>query len=84
MVASAGGLDALVFTGGVGEHSSELRGAAVERLGWTGAAIDEELDRSVGDRRVSPDASSPEVWVLRAEEDVEIAAGVRAALVPPR
>lgn len=36
MAASAGGIDAVVFTGGIGENSEAVRSAAVERLDWLG------------------------------------------------
>jgi acetate kinase len=39
MTASAGGVDAIVFTGGIGENSQAVRSAAVERLAWLGLAI---------------------------------------------
>lgn len=44
MVASAGGLDVLVFTGGVGEHRSSIRQAVAQSLGWLGVALDESDD----------------------------------------
>ena len=40
MTASAGGLDVLVFTGGMGEHSPELRADAARRLAYLGVAVD--------------------------------------------
>src|SRR5204862_2437932 len=44
MVASLRGLDALAFTGGVGEHSAEVRGRACEGLGFLGVRIDENAN----------------------------------------
>ena len=44
MTAATGGLDALVFTGGVGEHSPTVRRRAAERLGFLGVAIDPHRD----------------------------------------
>jgi acetate kinase len=83
MVAALGGLDALVFTGGVGENAPEVRRAAAEGLGFLGVALD--ADRNA---RVEPDAdvtapgSSARVLVVEAREDIEIARGVRRALAP--
>ena len=44
MAASLGGIDALIFTGGVGEHASEVRAAACARLEWIGLALDDGLN----------------------------------------
>jgi acetate kinase len=76
MVASAGGLDALVFTGGVGENADEVRRLAAERLAWAGVRLAEE---STGPR-ISPLDAPVSTWVLPAEEDVEIIRAVRTLL----
>jgi acetate kinase len=57
MAASLGGLDVLVFTGGVGERSAAVRARAVARLGFLGLAIDEQRNR-LADRDGEP-ASNP-------------------------
>ena len=46
MSAAAGGLDVLAFTGGVGEHSSQVRARAADRLGFLGVAIDAHRNQS--------------------------------------
>lgn len=48
LMAAAGGLDALVFTGGIGENSQTVRNAIVSALSWTGAKIDQELNKVRG------------------------------------
>ena len=53
MVAALGGLDVLVFTGGVGERSAPVRWRAAEGLGFLGVALDEDVNR-----RPSPTGSS--------------------------
>ena len=59
MAASMGGVDAVTFTGGVGESAAEVRRRAAEGLGFLGLAIDEERnafpdgDRAVGDATAS-------------------------------
>jgi acetate kinase len=53
MAASLGGLDVLVFTGGVGERSAAVRARAVARLGFLGLAIDEQRNR-LADRDGEP------------------------------
>jgi acetate kinase len=81
MAASLGGLDALVFTGGVGERSAAVRAAGCGGLGFLGVAIDPEAnvaarpDAEVTDRR-----SRVRVFVVAAREEVEIARGVRRVL----
>jgi acetate kinase len=51
MAAALGGIDALVFTGGVGERSSEVRARAAAGLGFLGVALDEARNREAGDDR---------------------------------
>ncbi len=81
MAAALGGLDALVFTGGVGERSATVRELAVEGLGFLGLAIDEHRNRTAsGDEDVSAARASAATLVLAAREDREIARQVRAVL----
>ncbi len=69
-----GGIEALVLTGGVGEHSWRARSAVMDRLGVLGVCEDVEANRSgSGDRRVSGKESRIEVWALHAREDRTIA-----------
>ncbi|MEO6532292.1 MAG: acetate/propionate family kinase [Pseudolysinimonas sp.] len=72
--AQLGGLDALVFTGGVGENSAIVRALAVERLGFLGIALDEKLNaRGSGPRTLSPPHSAVAVLVIPTDEEAEIA-----------
>jgi acetate kinase len=82
MAASARGLDALVFTGGIGERSATLRSAAAERLGWLGVVVDAEADaaRDERDGEITADGAGVRTLVVRAREDLEIARGVREVL----
>ncbi len=48
MMASAGGLDLLVFTGGVGENSALVRRRITEDLGWAGVAVDQDVNAHAG------------------------------------
>lgn len=78
MTAAAGGLDALVFTGGVGENSAMVRRRAVERLGFLGVDIDAARNESgSGDRDVSTADATARTLVVSAREDVEIARQAR-------
>jgi acetate kinase len=81
MVAAMEGLDALVFTGGVGEHSPEVRARAAEGLGFLGIAIDPSRNSAeASDRELSAPGTSVRSFVVTAREDLEIARGVRAVL----
>jgi acetate kinase len=74
MVAVLGGIDALVFTAGVGENSPDVRTAACSKLGFLGLTLDKERNaRPTLDADVSAAASRVRVLVIRAEEDWAIA-----------
>jgi len=69
-----GRLDALVFTGGIGERSAVLRAAVVDGLGVLGLRLDASLnDDGPPERRVSSGDSASEVWVVPTDEEREIA-----------
>jgi acetate kinase len=82
MVAALGGLDVLVFTGGVGEHSAPVRSDAAARLRWLGVALDEDRNgAATADAEIgAPDAAVRTV-VVSAREDLQVAREVRAALI---
>jgi acetate kinase len=85
MAASMGGLDAAVFTGGVGENAAEVRGVAVAGLGFLGLAVDDEANRlGTGDRDISTGDAPARVLVVHAREDVEIADACRRLAAPGR
>jgi acetate kinase len=74
MAASTGGLDALVFTAGIGENSPEVREAACANLGFLGLKLDQHLNLSVRqDAAISRPESPVKVLVIRAQEDWAIA-----------
>jgi acetate kinase len=78
MVASLGGVDAITFTGGVGENAVSVRERAVFGLGFTGARISASANESPElDALVHDTESSVAVAVVEAREDVEIARLVR-------
>jgi acetate kinase len=83
MIAGLGGLDVLVFTGGVGEHVHEVRAAACEHLGFAGVRIDAGHNaRLVGEGEVGTPGAEVRTFVISAREDLEIARQVRAVLQP--
>ncbi|MGR9105839.1 MAG: acetate/propionate family kinase [Gammaproteobacteria bacterium] len=72
LTATLGGLDALVFTAGIGENSAEIRGRVCRGAAWLGVTLDEEANQS-GRRLISSPGASPEVWVLPTNEERMIA-----------
>ena len=67
-----GGLDCLVFTAGIGEHSAGVRRSICDRLGWLGVVINNEAnDRQ--EPMVSASASAVEVRVIATDEELVIA-----------
>ena len=84
MAAAMGGLDALVFTGGVGENSSEVRRLAAEGLAFLGVRIDPASNGSQGDRDIGETGAAVRTVVIAAREDLEIAREVRLALTGER
>src|SRR5215213_8673619 len=81
MAASLNGLDALVFTAGIGERAAGVRSAICHRLAFLGLRLDEDANmRATPDAEVSDPAATVCVWVLAAREDVVIARETRRAL----
>jgi len=75
------GLDALVFTGGIGEHQPAVRAAAADGLRFLGVAVDPGRNAAAaGDADISADRAPVRTLVLTAREDLEVARGVRAFL----
>ncbi len=71
MAASLGGLDGIVFTGGIGEHSPAIRAAICARLDWLGVELDPSLNaRGVGE--LSTPRSRVAAWVIPADEEASI------------
>ncbi|HEX5924006.1 MAG TPA: acetate/propionate family kinase [Baekduia sp.] len=81
MAATLGGLDALAFTGGVGERAAEIRARAADGLAFLGVALDDGANAGA---QPGADISAPEAtvhtYVIAAREDREIARQVRALL----
>ncbi len=81
MVASLGGLDVLVYTGGVGERASVVRAAVAEGLAYLGVAVDEARNAATTwDGEISARGAAVRTLVLTSREDVEIAGEVRELL----
>lgn len=81
MTAALGGLDALVFTGGIGERSPDVRAEAASRLAYLGVAVDAGANGEVqGDADITAAGSAVRTVVVTAREDLEIARQARTLL----
>lgn len=81
MTAALGGLDVLVFTGGVGENSPEVRAAAAGGLGFLGVRLDPAANAGAApDSEIGEPGAPVRAFVIAAREDIEIAGQVRAVL----
>jgi acetate kinase len=81
MAASLGGLDALVFTAGVGEHSAGVRAAVCARLGFLGVELDQaQNERGAPDTDVAAAESPVHVLVIAAREELVVARATRELL----
>ena len=81
MAAALGGLDTLVFTGGIGEHQAETRAEAAAGLGFLGVAVDESRNATARpDCDISAPGAPVRTLVIAAREDIEVARQTRAVL----
>jgi acetate kinase len=72
LAATLGGLDALVFTAGVGEHQPQVREAVAARLGWLGLVLDPKANAANAPRISAPN-SRVQVFVIPTDEEQMIA-----------
>lgn len=79
LVAALGGLDALVFTAGIGERSAAVRSEICKRLAWLGVVIDEAANNSHSGR-ISARESTIGIWIIPTNEELMIARHSRAVL----
>jgi len=81
MTAAAGGVDVITFTGGIGEHSAEVRRRTVQRLAFLGAVLDPVRNAAVsGDADITAPGATVRIAVLTAREDLQIARETRSLL----
>lgn len=83
LVAALGGLDALVFTAGIGEHAALIRHRIAAGLTWLGLDLDTAANASHGPR-ISTPASRIATWVIPTDEQAVIAHHARSTSAPPR
>lgn len=72
MIAAMEGLDAVAFTGGIGENDVEIRSAILSGLGWAGAAVDSRFN-AAGGPALHPVGASVAAWIVPADEERRIA-----------
>ncbi len=79
LAGALGGLDALVFTAGIGEHSAVIRRRLCQRLAWLGVALDEAANEAHATRLHRP-GSRVSVWRIATDEERVIARHTRDLL----
>jgi acetate kinase len=72
LAAALGGLDALVFTGGIGENAAEIRARVCRDAAWLGVKLDEAANEA-GGPLISRKDSNVATWVIPANEEIMIA-----------
>ena len=82
LAAALGGLDAFVFTAGVGENSAPIRARIAERLAWLGAELDPAANVA-GASRISAPASRVALYVIPTDEELMIARHTHALVCAP-
>jgi len=79
LAAALGGLDGLVFTGGIGKHDAETRREVVAGCAWLGAMLDKRAN-AAGEGRLDASSSAIQIWVLPTDEERVIARHTAALL----
>ena len=82
LAAALGGLDAFVFTAGVGENSPAIRARVAGRLAWIGAVLDDDAN-GAGRTRISAPGSGVGLYVIPTDEELMIARNTLAVLRGP-
>ena len=72
LAAALGGLDALVFTGGIGEHSAVIRAKISHQAAWLGLELDESANEAAA-TRISTFNSKLSAWIVPTDENLMIA-----------
>jgi acetate kinase len=79
LAAALGGLDAIVFTAGIGEHAAPIRERVCREAAWLGVALDPQANAKHGPR-ISTAASRTAAWVIPTNEELMIARHTRDLL----
>jgi acetate kinase len=73
MAAALGGIDALVFTAGIGEHAAEIRRRVCEDAAWLGVDLDQSANLLAGGAMITRTGSRTSAWMIPTDEDLMIA-----------
>ena len=78
------GVDAVAFTGGIGQHSADMRARICRRLGFLGIQLDAAVNTSAGpgETEISPTDAPVSVWMIPTDEERQIAREAFALLLP--
>ncbi|HUK00505.1 MAG TPA: acetate kinase, partial [Stellaceae bacterium] len=79
LAGALGGLDALVFTAGIGEHATEIRARVCKNATWLGIALDDDANTR-GGPRLSPRGAAVSAWMIPTDENLMIARHTRRLL----
>jgi acetate kinase len=79
LAAALGGVDLLVFTGGIGEHAATIREGVLRQCGWLGVRVDREANARHGPRIDTGDGAVS-AWVVHTNEELVIARHARDVL----
>ena len=79
LAAALGGLDALVFTGGIGENSAEIRARVCRDAAWLGVSLDEAAN-AAGGPRIGAATGKAAAWAIPTNEELMIARHTRSLL----
>jgi acetate kinase len=82
LAAALGGLDALVFTAGIGENSALIRERVCRNAAWLGLVLDADANRA-GGPRISAQDSRVSAWVIPTDEELMIARHTQRLVSPP-
>ncbi|AIQ91549.1 MULTISPECIES: acetate/propionate family kinase [Methylobacterium] len=82
LVAALGGIDALIFTAGIGENDAATRAEVLRGAAWAGFELDDAANASGGPRVTR--GPGPTAWVIPTDEELMIARATRAVLSRPR
>ena len=80
MAAAAGGIDALVFTGGIGEHAAPIRAAVCAQLQWLGVELSEAANKN-NVQCLHADSSRVNIWCIATDEELVIARACQRLLM---
>ena len=79
LVAALGGLDALIFTGGIGEHAHQIRARVCQQAAWLGVDLHTAANER-GGPRISEQHSRVSAWVIPTDENLMVARHTRRLL----